>query len=103
MLQEAGVPAGAVLDPRDQCNDPHVNDRGFLEEIHQEDCGTHRYPGMMWKFTKTPLKVRRPPVRLGEDNEYVYKELLGLSDEEYEDLVDKGHIGTEYAAGAKPG
>jgi crotonobetainyl-CoA:carnitine CoA-transferase CaiB-like acyl-CoA transferase len=99
-LQKAGVPAGAVLDPRDQTNDPHFNERGFFQDIYQEDCGVHRYPGFMWRFTKTPLEVRRPPVRLGQDNEYVYKELLRVSDEEYEDLIQKGHIGTEYIPGA---
>jgi len=33
---------------------------------------------------------------LGEDNDYVYKELLKISDAEYEDLRKKAHIGTEY-------
>jgi benzylsuccinate CoA-transferase BbsF subunit/naphthyl-2-methylsuccinate CoA transferase subunit len=38
-------------------------------------------------------------VGLGEDNEYVYKEIMGVSDEEYAELESKGHIGTDYAPG----
>ena len=98
ILQKAGIAAGPVLDPRDVYNDPHFKDRGFFEEQYQEDCGTHLYPGMIWKTTKTPLSIRRPIVRLGEHNEHVYKKILGVSDEEYEELEKEGHIGTDYAA-----
>ena len=44
----------------------------------------------------TPNHLRRHPVRLGEDNEYVYKELLGLPDEEYARLEELGYIGMDY-------
>ncbi|MFC1532027.1 CaiB/BaiF CoA transferase family protein [Thermodesulfobacteriota bacterium] len=98
-LQEAGVAAGAVLDDRDAYDDPHLKDRGFFQEITHPDVGTHLYPGLMWKASKTPNAIRTPPVRLGEHNEYVYKELLGVSDEEYEQLKREGHIGTEPAPG----
>ena len=36
-------------------------------------------------------------MRLGEDNEYVYKQILEVSDAEYEELVKSGHIGMDYA------
>jgi crotonobetainyl-CoA:carnitine CoA-transferase CaiB-like acyl-CoA transferase len=38
-----------------------------------------------------------PPVRLGEHNEYVYKQLLKVSDDEYMELEQEGHIGMDYA------
>jgi benzylsuccinate CoA-transferase BbsF subunit len=50
-------------------------------------------------MSKTPNHLRRHPVALGEDNEYVYKEVMGLSDDEYTELENKGHIGTDYAPG----
>jgi len=52
-------------------------------------------PTTGWKFSRTPIRIRRPPVRFGGDNEYVYKELLGISDEEYAELEREGHISTE--------
>jgi len=94
-LQAAGVAAGAVLDDRDAYNDPHLQAREFFQDLTHPDVGTHSYPGLMWKASKTPNRIRTPPVRLGEHNEYVYKEILGISDEEYEQLVQEKHIGTE--------
>ena len=35
---------------------------------------------------------------LGEHNEYVYKELLGVSDAEYQRLIDAGHIAMDFDA-----
>jgi len=95
-LQEVGVPAGAVLDSGDCFADPQLKERGFFERLTQVDCGTHLYPGLSWKMSKTPNRLRLPPCCLGEHNEYVYKEVLGVSDEEYARLEAGGHIGMDY-------
>ncbi len=95
-LQEHGVPAGAVLDQKELFDDRHVQHRGFFEELTQPETGTHKYPGMMWKMARTPNHIRRPAPMLGEHNEWVYKELLGVTGEEYRKLEDAGHIGMEY-------
>ena len=39
---------------------------------------------------------RRHAPRLGEDNEYIYKSVLGYSDEEYAEFDAKGHIGMDF-------
>ena len=96
LLQSVGVAAGPVMDQRDAYEDPHLNEREVFEEVYQEDTGTHRYPGAPYKMSETPIKIRRGPVRLGEDNEYVYKTLLNCSDEEYAELEAQGHIGMDY-------
>ncbi len=96
LLQNEGVPAAPVEDPRDAYNDPHLKERGFFEEVTHEDVGTYLHPGMLWKMSRTPLGVRTPPCRLGEHNEYIYKEVIGISDEEYVELEKEGHIGMDY-------
>ena len=45
---------------------------------------------------KRQNKLRRAAPRLGEDNEYVYKTILGYSDEQYEAYEKNGHIGMDY-------
>jgi crotonobetainyl-CoA:carnitine CoA-transferase CaiB-like acyl-CoA transferase len=95
-LQEVGVPAGAVYNAVDVFADPHLKERGFFQEMTQEDCGTHLYHGLPWKASKTPNHLRLPPCRLGEHNEYVYKEVIGVSDEEYAELEKAGHIGMDF-------
>ena len=47
-------------------------------------------------MSKTPNHLRLSPVRLGEHNEYAYKQILKVSDEEYLELEKEGHIGMEY-------
>ena len=96
LLQGYRVPAGPVMDERDCYSDPHIRDRSFFEEVTHVDCGTHLYPGVLWKMSGTPGSIRLPPCRLGEHNEYVYKELLGISDLEYAELEHEGHIGMDY-------
>ena len=96
LLQGSGVAAGPVMDQRDAYNDPHLEQRGAFEEAYQEDTGTHLYPGAPYKMSETPATIRRGPVRLGEDNEYVYQELLGYTALEYAALEEDGHAGMDY-------
>jgi crotonobetainyl-CoA:carnitine CoA-transferase CaiB-like acyl-CoA transferase len=93
VLQENGVPAGPVEDPRDSYMDPQLNARGFFQTISGPDIGTYRYPGFPWKFSDTPLQVTQPPCMLGEHNEYVYRDIIGLTDEEISDFESAGVIG----------
>ena len=97
LLQSHGVAAGAVLNQRHASEDPHLISRGMFEEASQEDVGTHLYPRAPFQMSASDVRIRRGPVRLGQDNEYVYKTLLKLSDAEYDELVESGHIGEEYA------
>ena len=93
VLQDRGIPAGPVLDHRDSHMDPQLNARGFFQTISGPDIGTYRYPGFPWRFSETPLRVTHPPCRLGEDNDYVYRKVIGLSDDEMADLTKKEIIG----------
>ena len=98
-LQKRGIPTGAVMNQADVFADPHIQNRGFFQEAWQEDCGTHLYPGPPYKLSETPLGIRRGPVMFGQDNEYVYRELLGYTAEEYGAIEAAGHVGTDYAEG----
>ena len=98
-LQGRGIPAGAVMNQRDAFADAHIQERGVFELASQDDCGTHLYPGPLYKLSKTPMSIRRGPVMFGQDNEYVYRELLGYTAEEYAAIEAAGHIGTDYAEG----
>jgi crotonobetainyl-CoA:carnitine CoA-transferase CaiB-like acyl-CoA transferase len=96
LLQREGVPAGPVMDEADAYNDPHLKEQGFFNQLTQVDCGTHLYPGLAWRLSKVPNKLRLPPCRLGEHNEYIYKKVIGVSDEEYARLEKEGHIGMDF-------
>jgi crotonobetainyl-CoA:carnitine CoA-transferase CaiB-like acyl-CoA transferase len=95
-LLDAGVTAGPVQNERDVFACPQLNARGFFEELDHPEFGPFRYPGLNFRMSRIPNHLRRHPVRLGEDNDYVYRDLLGLSDAEYEELDQLGHIGMDY-------
>jgi len=95
-LLAAGVTAGPVQNEADAFNCPQLRDRGFFVSQTHPEAGTHDYPGLIFRFANTPNGLGRYAVRLGEDNDYVYHELLALDPEEYGRLVEAGHVGMDY-------
>ena len=69
----------------------------YLPQELQDDIGIHRYPRPIYDFPESEGGIRRPPVAFGQDNDYVYRELLGVSDEEYARLEVEGHIATAFS------
>jgi crotonobetainyl-CoA:carnitine CoA-transferase CaiB-like acyl-CoA transferase len=97
-LQAAGVAAAPVLEASRVLEDPHVQARElFQPQELQDDIGTYRYPAPIYELPESSGGIRRPPVAMGQDNEYVYRELLNVSDEEYQRLTEAGHIATAFA------
>ena len=79
--------------------DPHVQARKLYQPLRiKEDIGEFSYPRPLYEFPDSPGGIRRPPVGFGEDNDYVYRELLGIDDAEYDPLVAEGHIATAFDA-----
>ena len=99
LLQRHGVTAGAVLHPGELLEDPHMEARGFYQKLEHPEMRTFKYTGPLWSMSKTTVKLRSAPPLLGQHNEYVYKGILGLSDEEYARLEQAGHIGMDMAPG----
>jgi crotonobetainyl-CoA:carnitine CoA-transferase CaiB-like acyl-CoA transferase len=93
ILQSEGVAAGPIINHRDAYHDAQLLSRGFFEVVHHREAGTHLYPGMLSKMSKTQLSIRKPAPCLGEHNEYVFKEVMGMSDDEIGDLEKELIIG----------
>ena len=81
------------MDQRDAYHDAQLQCRGFFEVVSHREAGTHLYPGMLWKMGKTPLSIRKPPPCLGEHNNYVFKNVIGMSDDEIAELGKEQIIG----------
>ena len=96
-LQEAGVPAAPVLDASRIMDDAHVQARGLNSpQTLFNGVGPFRFNNPFYKFSDTEINHRKPPAALGEDNEYVYKDLLGYSDDEYAAFEASGMLGMDY-------
>jgi crotonobetainyl-CoA:carnitine CoA-transferase CaiB-like acyl-CoA transferase len=90
-LQTAGVPAGVCQTAEDRYDrDPQLAYLDWLVELHQSEIGTWPVKEFPVSFSKTPPymggTVDRHGPNYGEDNDYVYRELLGLSDADIEEL-----------------
>ena len=86
-LQAAGVPAGIVYRCSDLYNDPQLKHRGYFVELEHPAMGRTPYDGLQHRLSRTP-GVLRPAPLMGQHNNYVLQELLGLSTAEVERLVE---------------
>ena len=53
----------------------------------------------MGSISSYPNHIQRPAPCLGEHNDYVYRELMGLSVQRYRELEELGQIGDDYLTG----
>jgi crotonobetainyl-CoA:carnitine CoA-transferase CaiB-like acyl-CoA transferase len=98
-LQRAGVPAGPVLRAGEIFDDPHLQSRDDFQTVTHPAAGTYvHYKTSIHHMSETPLPIRKHAALLGEDNEYVYKEVCGYTDEEYRWFVENGHAGMTIVA-----
>lgn len=95
-LQAEGIAAGPVQDEAECFACPQLAARGFFQEQTRADLGTFKYPGMLFQWKDTPNRHRRVAPTLGQDNEYVYRSLLGYDAAAYQALIDQGEVGTTY-------
>lgn len=98
ILQKADVAAGALLNPAELLEDPHLKARGFFEVVDRDVVGKYPYPRSPIRLSKTKVSTRIPAPCLGEHNEYVLGQLLGMSKEEMAQLAEEKIIGTEPVA-----
>jgi len=100
-LQKVGIAAGAVLTSADLLNDPHLRERGTFQYVERVTTGVHPYliPTAAMKLSESPVSIRRPSPFLGEHNEFVFGELLGLSRKDIQTLIDDKIIGKDPLTG----
>jgi crotonobetainyl-CoA:carnitine CoA-transferase CaiB-like acyl-CoA transferase len=94
-LQKAGVPAGVCQTAGDRCDrDPQLKVLEWLTEVTGTKIGR-------WPLAEVPIKLSESPAYIGgridrgapcygEDNEYVFGELLGMSKSEIKALDEEG-------------
>ena len=93
LLQDAGVAAGSVQNAEDlNETDPQVAARGVFFEMDHPVIGEARFEGTPINFSTMGQDNWRSAPLLGEDNEHVFKNIVGITDEEYAELADEGVI-----------
>ncbi|MDR5781100.1 CoA transferase [Caballeronia sp. LZ065] len=86
-LQAAGIPAHVSWNMEDIAGDPHLRARGSVVEVSNDSIPPRPAVGAPGRFSKTgEVGIRTLTPGLGQDEAYVFGELLGLSSQQRADL-----------------
>jgi len=89
-LQQHGVHAACVNTMRDLFSDPQLAFRQVWQEHEHPEMGRVSYRMVSYQLSETPGAIRWGAPCLGQDNREVFVGLLGLSEQEYDELHKKG-------------
>jgi len=96
ILVRAGVPAHMVSRPSDIYRDEQLKARNYFTPLDHAVMGKQKFePQACFILSKTPREITLPSPLLGQHNEYVFKELIGMSDDEIADYIIDGSITTQ--------
>ena len=91
-LQAAGIPAYPVNEVGDVHNDPQLRARNHFWRLAHPVVGAADWDAPAFRLSETHMYPLRPAPVLGQDNERVYGEILGYSDDEIAELTVAGVI-----------
>ena len=87
-LQKAGIQASIVEKPEDVYKDEQLKHRHYWVPQNHEVMGEQLFEMQScFILSKTPRQITRPSPMLGQHNEYIFKELLGMSDDEMPSIL----------------
>ncbi len=94
LLVAAGVPAAEVINAHRVMPNPQLEARGFYQTLIHPETGSTRYPGFPMRFSAFgPNLHRSPPPTLGQHNDEVLGDELGLSEDERAALREAKVVG----------
>ena len=104
LLQAKGIAAAPVLDcGADAYDDPHLQERGYFQEVTHPEAGTFLLSGPLWKLHGASPLDQTPAPCLGQHNGYALGEVLGYSHSTLEALEARQVIGTVPLEGSDMG
>lgn len=83
---------GVVQEPEDLARCPHLDARGFFQEVDHPVIGRIKVPFALWSMPDAPAVYRMPAPVLGQHNAEVFGERLGLDADLMATLAEKGVI-----------
>jgi benzylsuccinate CoA-transferase BbsF subunit len=88
-LQAAGVPAGVATNSSDLFEDPQLRVRECFWMIDHSALEAYPHPSPSFKLSKTPAEPRMSAPCLGEHTEFICRELLMMSDDEFKQFLSE--------------
>ncbi|MBU2608365.1 MAG: CoA transferase, partial [Chloroflexi bacterium] len=90
MMQAGGIPSGVVSNCQDVYQNRQLQNRRHFVPLEHPEIGRYNFESPPFVLSKTPAQIKMPSPCLGEHNEYFYTKVLGMSDEEFVQLLAEG-------------
>ena len=97
LLQAAGVPAAPVNDAAEASANPYLAHRGHFVRLAHPEVGVVPHEGLPFRLADTPGGQVRASPCLGQDTQFILREIVGLSDAEIDALAAAGTISADPA------
>ncbi len=93
LAQTKSIPCAPVYKSHELPSHPQLVSRGFFQKVTHPDTGEYLYPGVLWRLSRTPGRLRGPAPRLGEHSRTVLERYLGMESGLVDDLISRGVTG----------
>ena len=90
--QALSIPMSPISSPEDVVRSEQMNSRGFFADVEHPIAGTVKMPARFCHFSRTPVALEHAAPLLGQHNEVIYRDRLGLGADELRALRDAGVI-----------
>ena len=88
LMQMGGVAAGVVQTSEDLLvHDPHIKAREHYVRLDHAEAGRTAYDSVTIKLSRTPGSTHRPAPMLGEHNDEILRDLLGIPEEDIDRYI----------------
>jgi crotonobetainyl-CoA:carnitine CoA-transferase CaiB-like acyl-CoA transferase len=91
-MKDAGVPAGKLFTAEDMLSDEQYAARGSIVEVEDPDIGPFPMQNVVPRLSRTPGEVRWTGPKLGQHNDEIYGEVLGMGEEDLDAMRERGLI-----------
>lgn len=88
-LQKAGIAAVPSFNGEQLFHDPHSKQRDWYTEVEHPVIGKRIVINPPWKLSETPARIEKAAPLLGEHNDYIFGELLGIPKQEITRLIEE--------------
>ena len=94
-LQKCGVPAGPVLNNRELLENKHLKDKDYFVNLKEKNWGEIVYDGQSVPGNQRDKVSWHAMREVGEDSLHIIRNLLGYTEQEFDDLVSSEAIGSD--------
>jgi succinyl-CoA---D-citramalate CoA-transferase len=92
VMREASVPAGKLFTAEDMLSDEQYAARQNIVTVDDPAIGPFPMQNVVPRLSETPGEIRWTGPELGQHNDEIYQEMLGMSEEDLGGLRERGIV-----------